>query len=95
MKLGDRVMHKDDGVGHITAIDKPWPDGTILVDVRWLTPLNVPSVLTSTTDSRHLMVVPDSVKPEARSREWMEKAQAFCAAIEAALRESDEPGGQG
>ena len=86
MKCGERVLHTDGGVGIIEEVT-PWDDRRQFIYVRWQTPLDVPSCVCSTCSSEDLMVVPSTVKPEARSEKWMAESRAFCAAIEKALRQ--------
>jgi len=86
MKIGARVVHADGGVGYVEAVDND--NGYATVDVRWLTPNNVPSCVVSTCSPGSIRVVSDSVVPMPRSAEWWEQSRAFCAAIEAALKET-------
>lgn len=79
MTIGDRVAHRDGNVGHIEAMDDEY------IDVRWLTPRNVPSCCVSICSHSDLTVVPKSVVPQPRSDEWWEQSRAFCAAIENVL----------
>lgn len=85
LRVGQRVVHRTEGVGHIEAIDLGF---LCAVDVRWLTPNNEPSVLTSCCfDPRELTPCSDSVVPMPKSDEWWAEAKAFNEAIEAILTE--------
>ena len=85
MNIGNRVVHRDGGVGHIEAIDND--SECPIIDVRWLTPDNKPSVVTGMCRPKDLTCVPDHVLPMPRSDEWWEEARAFQMAIENALYE--------
>lgn len=75
MKVGDRVYHAR-GVGIIEAVDNDerWPNA----DVRWLTPDNEPSCLSSLCAQADLQVVGDNVLPQPRSKAWKRESKAFC-----------------
>lgn len=88
MRIGDRVLHRDQNVGIVEAIE-PWDDRRNFVDVRWQTPHDVPSCVTSTCSSNDLLVVPCGVKPPARSEEWMAESRAFCEGIRRAIEEAE------
>ena len=75
MKIGDRVVHTDGGVGHIEEIDNDsrWPNA----NVRWLTPDNVPSCCCGTCSLDCLTVVGENVLPQPRSKAWKRKSKEF------------------
>lgn len=83
MDLGQRVVHVDGSVGHVEAVDGEF------IDVRWLTPLNVPSCVVSVCRLSDLTPCDDKVLPRPRSAEWWAESEAFCGAIRAALEEHD------
>ena len=92
LEVGQRVLHRTEGVGIVEAKDLIFPP---TVDVRWLTPNNEPSVLTSCVmDARDLQPVPDNVVPMPRSEEWWREAREFCRAIEWALIVDEQEGGE-
>jgi hypothetical protein len=95
MKIGDRVLYKPDGgIGHIEAIDLDDSEMPC-VDVRWLTPNNEPSVLTSCVLMDQLVHVGENVVPQPRSKEWWDEAREFCAGVEGAVMEMlQEEGGE-
>lgn len=60
--------------------------------VRLLTPDNEPSVCVTWTD--RVEPVSDNVVPLPRSKEWWAESRAFCAAVEAALHDHFNEGGE-
>ena len=83
MDIGDRVVHKNGSVGHVEKIEDY--DGFISVDVRWLTPKNVPSACVGMCCPNDLQIVSESVIPMPRSEEWWQEARDFCSFVESVL----------
>lgn len=81
--VGARVAHHRNGVGHVED-----PGDGYMCDVRWLTPSNVPSILTSAVWCDELTPVSDAVVPMPKSKEWRAESKEFCEAISAAVRET-------
>ena len=79
MKKGERV-YKEGRIGIVE--ENSYGDFT---DVRWLTPLNVPSCCVGMCYTISLTRVPDYVVPIRKSKSWMDEANAFCTAIQEAL----------
>lgn len=77
-----RVAHTDKGVGYIED-----PGDGYMCDVRWLTPGNEPSVLTSAVWCDELIQVPDSVRPMPKSEQWHAESKALFDALERAVKE--------
>ena len=76
MKIGDRVHVDGEGVGIVEEVDGDF------LGVRWLTPNNKPSCLTTfgirRCDARK---VGDNVLPQPRSEAWKAESAAFCSAV--------------
>jgi len=86
LNIGQRVLYPGEGIGHIEAIDIDHELTT--VDVRWLTPNNEPSVVTSCVfHPEKLIPVSENVVPMQKSQEWWGEAWEFIAGIEQALEE--------
>ncbi|MFB5646023.1 MAG: hypothetical protein ACE5R3_05425 [Nitrosopumilaceae archaeon] len=84
--VGQRVAHKD---GNIGIVENEYGDNDeITTDVRWLTPNNEPSVLTSLCLNEDLTLVGNNVVPMKKSREWWRKAREFQKALESIITES-------
>ena len=84
-KVGDRVIFRGD-IGHIESVEYLNDESLPCVDVRWVTPNNEPSVLTSTVfNIDELKKIPDNVLPMPKSKEWWAESKAFCEAIETIL----------
>jgi len=85
LEVGQRVIHPTEGIGIVEEKDLIFPAS---VDIRWLTPNNEPSVLTSCVmEPQLLKPVSDSVVPMPKSKAWWEESRAFCARIENILIE--------
>ena len=83
LQNGDRVVHEIDGdIGHVESI-VDIESGYI--DVRWLTPHNVPSCVVSCCPIAILARVGTNVVPRPRSREWWIEANEFNAMIQSIL----------
>lgn len=79
-EVGQRVYHKEGGVG---IVENEFGDNdNLTTDVRWLTPNNEPSVLTSLCLTENLTPVSDSVVPMPRSKQWWKEAQEFWLVLE-------------
>ena len=84
MKIGDRVIHLEDGlIGIVESVNVEW------CDVRWQTPNDKPSCLTSSTFISSLEIVPSYVRPMPISKEKQEEADRFYEAILQAIDEAE------
>ena len=73
MKVGDRIICIHTGeVGHIDEIDDDF------IGMRCLTPDNVPSCCVTWGFTKNFMLVPNSVLPMPRSKEWKRESREFC-----------------
>jgi len=87
LEVGQRVVHPTEGVGIVEEKDLIFP---VSVDVRWLTPNNEPSILTSCViEPQLLKPVSDLVIPMPKSKAWWKESQDFCAVIENILIEEE------
>ena len=86
MKKGMRVIHKNGSIGYVEEVDND-PEYPI-IDVRWLTPNNEPSVCVSMCRPKDLKPVSDNVVPMQRSAEWWKDAREFYTGIENALHDA-------
>lgn len=74
MKVGDRIHVDGEGVGIVEEVDGEF------IGVRWLTPDNKPSCLTTFGIRRSdVRKVGNNVLPQPRSKEWKKDSAAFCA----------------
>ncbi len=87
LKHGQRVINQHGEVGHIEP-DELCDDDPLFKDcsyVRWLTPNNEPSIMSSTCHTKDLTAVPDSVVPMQRNAAWWAESRALCDQVTAAF----------
>ncbi len=84
MKVGDRVIHIKEGIGHIEEF---FEDEFVVI--RWLTPNNEPSCLVILCLLENIQICPKNVVPMKRSKEWWREANEFCALINHAANQLD------
>jgi len=87
--VGSRVYVSGEGVGIIEEIE---PGEPLTYGVRWLTPDNVPSWLTTYgIPAANVHEALDGVMPQPRSAEWREESSAFCSAVASLALSMKEP----